>query len=90
MKSIFLYSAKANKANPVPPNSTLNPATSSDSPSTKSKGARFVSAKIEITQRSNNSWPTRNLINLKFRNSIKPSLPTKTTGQNKQTLKKTS
>lgn len=30
--------------------SILKPLTSSDSPSTKSKGARFVSANIEITQ----------------------------------------
>jgi len=38
------------KANPPPPYSTLNPETSSDSPSSKSKGVRFVSAKQEINQ----------------------------------------
>ena len=49
IKSILLYSAKARSAKPDPPNSTINPATSSDSPSTKSKGVRFVSARQEVT-----------------------------------------
>jgi len=35
-------------ANPSLPYSILNPDTSSDSPSAKSKGVRFVSAKQEI------------------------------------------
>ena len=38
------------KANPPPPYSTLNPETSSDSPSAKSKGIWIVSAKQEINQ----------------------------------------
>jgi|TARA_B100000768_G_scaffold179470_1_gene197211 hypothetical protein len=42
------YSAKKNKANPILAYSTLKPETSSDSASGKSKGALFVSAKIEI------------------------------------------
>lgn len=37
-----------NRANGPPAYSTLNPDTSSDSPSVKSNGARFVSAKVEI------------------------------------------
>ena len=41
------YSAKKNKANPILAYSTLNPDTSSDSASGKSKGALFVSAKID-------------------------------------------
>jgi hypothetical protein len=41
---------KKNNANPPPPYSTLNPETSSDSPSAKSKGVRLVSAKQEINQ----------------------------------------
>jgi len=45
---ILAYSAIKIKANPTPPYSTLNPETSSDSPSAKSKGVRFVSAKEEI------------------------------------------
>lgn len=35
-------------AKPPPAYSTLNPETSSDSPSTKSNGARFVSATVEM------------------------------------------
>ena len=42
------YSAKKNKAKPILAYSTLNPDTNSDSASGKSKGARFVSANIEI------------------------------------------
>lgn len=45
---IFAYSAKKNRANGPPVYSTLKPETSSDSPSVKSNGARFVSAKVEI------------------------------------------
>jgi hypothetical protein len=38
LKRILAYSAKKIKANPPSPYSTLNPETSSDSPSRKSKG----------------------------------------------------
>jgi hypothetical protein len=41
------YSARKNKAKPILEYSTLNPETSSDSASGRSKGARFVSAKID-------------------------------------------
>ena len=44
---ILAYSARKNKANGPPAYSTLNPETSSDSPSVKSKGARLVSASVE-------------------------------------------
>lgn len=44
---ILAYSAKKNKANGPPAYSTLNPETSSDSPSVKSNGARLVSANVE-------------------------------------------
>lgn len=44
---ILAYSARKNKANGPPAYSTLKPETSSDSPSVKSKGARFVSANEE-------------------------------------------
>lgn len=47
IKIIEPYSARKNKANPILAYSTLNPETSSDSASGKSKGARFVSARIE-------------------------------------------
>lgn len=46
--NILMYSAKKIKANHPPMYSTLNPETSSDSPSAKSNGLRFVSARQEI------------------------------------------
>lgn len=47
--SIMLaYSAKKNRANGPAAYSTLNPETSSDSPSVRSNGARFVSARVEM------------------------------------------
>ena len=48
MRRILAYSARKNKAKGPPAYSTLKPETSSDSPSVKSKGARFVSARVEI------------------------------------------
>lgn len=48
MSRMFAYSARKNSANGPPAYSTLNPETSSDSPSVRSKGARFVSARVEI------------------------------------------
>lgn len=45
---ILAYSAKKNRANGPPAYSTLKPDTNSDSPSVRSKGARLVSAKVEI------------------------------------------
>lgn len=47
---MLAYSAIKIKANLPALYSTLNPETSSDSPSAKSKGVRFVSAKIEVNQ----------------------------------------
>ena len=52
-KIIFAYSAIKIKANLNPPYSTLNPETNSDSPSAKSKGARFVSAIQQTKQITN-------------------------------------
>lgn len=45
---MFAYSAMKNRANGPAAYSTLKPDTSSDSPSVRSKGARFVSANVEI------------------------------------------
>ena len=45
---MFVYSAMKINANVPDLNSVLNPETSSDSPSAKSKGVRFVSARQEI------------------------------------------
>lgn len=50
---IFAYSAMKIKANMPPLYSTLNPETSSDSPSAKSNGVRFVSAKFVMNQNIN-------------------------------------
>ena len=44
------YSAKKIKEKKAPPYSVLNPETNSDSDSLKSKGARWVSAKVQINQ----------------------------------------
>jgi hypothetical protein len=48
IKIIDPYSARKNNAKPILAYSTLKPLTNSDSASGKSKGARLVSAKIEI------------------------------------------
>lgn len=48
MRRMFAYSARKNRANGPPAYSTLKPDTNSDSPSVKSKGARFVSASVEM------------------------------------------
>ena len=48
ISKILAYSARKNRANGPPAYSTLKPETSSDSPSVRSKGARFVSASVEI------------------------------------------
>lgn len=45
---MLAYSARKNSANGPAAYSTLNPDTNSDSPSVRSKGARFVSARVEI------------------------------------------
>lgn len=44
---MLAYSARKNRANGPAAYSTLNPETSSDSPSARSKGARFVSASVD-------------------------------------------
>lgn len=45
---MLAYSARKNSAKGPPAYSTLNPETSSDSPSVRSNGARFVSARVEV------------------------------------------
>lgn len=44
---MFAYSARKKRANGPAEYSTLNPETSSDSPSVRSKGARLVSASVD-------------------------------------------
>lgn len=48
INKIFIYSAMKIRANKPALYSTLNPDTSSDSPSAKSNGVRFVSARLVI------------------------------------------
>lgn len=48
MRMMFMYSAIKNNANGPAAYSTLKPETNSDSPSVRSNGARFVSARVEI------------------------------------------
>lgn len=47
MSIMLAYSARKNRAKGPAAYSTLNPETSSDSPSVRSNGARFVSASVE-------------------------------------------
>lgn len=47
IRRMLAYSARKNRAKGPAAYSTLNPDTSSDSPSVRSKGARFVSATVE-------------------------------------------
>lgn len=44
---MLAYSARKNRAKGPAAYSTLNPETSSDSPSVRSNGARFVSARVD-------------------------------------------
>lgn len=53
MARILVYSAIKIRANRPLLYSTLNPDTSSDSPSAKSKGVRLVSARLVINHRRN-------------------------------------
>lgn len=48
IRRMLAYSARKKSAKGPPAYSTLKPETSSDSPSVRSKGARFVSARVEI------------------------------------------
>jgi len=63
---ILAYSAIKIKANPRLPYSILNPDTSSDSPSAKSKGVRFVSAKHEISQIPTKGTKIKIFLNKRF------------------------
>lgn len=45
---MFVYSARKSRANGPAENSTLNPETSSDSPSVRSNGDRLVSASVDV------------------------------------------
>lgn len=48
ISKMLAYSARKKRAKGPPAYSTLKPETSSDSPSVRSKGARLVSASVEI------------------------------------------
>ncbi len=59
MIMILQYSAMKIKANLVLLYSTLNPETSSDSPSAKSNGVRLVSASVDTNQINSSGGITR-------------------------------
>lgn len=85
MTKIFAYSARKIKANPALPYSILNPDTSSDSPSAKSKGARFVSA-TQVTNQIKDTGIIRKANQIFFCLSwisMKLKLPTRKRGNNK-------
>lgn len=75
IRRMLAYSARKNKAKGPPAYSTLKPDTSSDSPSVRSKGARFVSARVEMyhiaargqagTINQMLSWATLNICRVK-------------------------
>lgn len=81
INKIIEYSAKKIKANPPLLYSILNPDTNSDSPSEKSKGARFVSAKRMIIMETQIKifrkkkivyfWYSKNVIILNLKINIK-------------------
>lgn len=48
IRIMFVYSAMKNSAKGPAAYSTLKPETNSDSPSVRSNGARFVSARVEM------------------------------------------
>lgn len=48
IRMMLEYSARKRRANGPAENSTLNPETSSDSPSVRSNGVRLVSARVEV------------------------------------------
>ena len=82
---ILAYSAKKIKANPAAPYSILNPDTNSDSPSAKSKGARFVSA-TQVVYQIKETGSIKNPNQIKFclsLISIKLKLPIINKGNNK-------
>lgn len=56
---MLVYSAINRRANVPLLYSVLNPETSSDSPSAKSKGVRFVSARVVVNQQTNRAGHRR-------------------------------
>lgn len=79
IKIIELYSAKKKSAKPILEYSILKPETNSDSASGKSKGGRFVSAKIVIKNIKKSGYIANNIglicwnwtIEIKFKDPIK-------------------
>lgn len=68
---MFEYSARKNRANIPLAYSTLKPDTSSDSPSVRSKGVRFVSASVETNHiiASGQDISTSHVFSWVFKNS---------------------
>jgi len=80
---MLAYSARKIKAKPADPYSILNPDTSSDSPSAKSKGARLVSA-TQVTNQIKETGNIRNLSHIVLWDSLiskNLNLPTRNKGK---------
>lgn len=86
------YSQIKIKENKPPPYSTLNPDTSSDSPSEKSNGLRFLSAKQTNNQQKNKcKTKKRNQkLNCKKRNIPRSNKPRRKTNERTNKTKLTS
>jgi hypothetical protein len=92
INKILAYSAIKINANPPLLYSTLNPETNSDSPSAKSKGVRFVSAKQEANQANakGNVMKTNHLYSWYILKSSKQYPPTRNTKESRIKAKLTS
>lgn len=92
INKMLAYSAIKISANPPLLYSTLNPDTSSDSPSAKSKGVRLVSAKLEASHIKANGGAVKISLHefCEDTNSFKLNLPTKIKNETKISARLTS
>lgn len=92
INKILAYSAIKIKANPPLLYSTLNPDTSSDSPSARSNGVRLVSAKLEASHMSARGGAVSKNLHVSWEDisSFRLKLPTKIRKDNKISAKLTS
>lgn len=89
---MLAYSARKKRANGPPAYSTLNPDTSSDSPSAKSKGDRLVSARVETNHMAakGQAGKTSQMFSWAVANTCRENAPAKMITDNKIRPKLTS
>lgn len=89
---MFAYSARKNNAKGPPAYSTLKPETNSDSPSVRSKGARLVSASVEINHIDTSGQAGRisQTFSCRMLKAFKEKFPEKITAHNKMRPRLTS